>query len=108
MWLNMFISAIIGIVSFSLTILPGYSTYYQVPMGIIGKVYANSMLVLINSRMVLGSEETQKPLTVISVLRFGTAPANPTDSVIEADNGDLAVDTRAGAGPSRSSEPEVV
>src|SRR5258708_52109 len=99
MWLNMFISAIIGIVSFSLTISPGYSTYYQVPMGIIGKVYANSMLVLINSRMVLGSEETQKPLTAISVLRFGTAPVNPTDNVMETDNGDLAVDTGAGTGP---------
>jgi len=77
-------------------------------MGIIGKVHANSMLVLINSRMVLGSEETQKQLTVISVLRFGTAPVSPTDSVIEADNGDLAVDTSAGARPSGSPEPEVV
>jgi hypothetical protein len=28
-------------------------------MGIIGKIYANSMLVLINSRMILGSNENQ-------------------------------------------------
>ena len=77
-------------------------------MGIIGNVYANSMLVLINSRMVLGSEETQAPSMVISVLRFGTAPANPTDSAIEAEDGDIAVDTRAEAGPSGSSESEAV
>ena len=59
-------------------------------MGIIGKVYANSMLVLINSRMVLGSKEAQTPPTVMSVLRFGTAPADPEDSDMEADNGDVA------------------
>ena len=84
MWLNMFISAVIGIVSFSLAVFPSYSiysVYYQVPMGIIGKVYANSMLVLINSRMELGSAET--PSAVISVLRFGTTPVNPADSTIE-------------------------
>ena len=103
----MFISVIIGIVSFSLAILPG-SRYYEVPMCIIGKVYATSMLVLINSRMVLGSEETQTPLTVISVLRFGTAPTNLEDSAIEADNVDIAVDTRVGGGPLGSSEPEGV
>jgi hypothetical protein len=105
MWLNMFISAVIAIVSFALALSPNRSTYYEVPMGIIGKVYANSMLVLINSRMVLGSEETPTPSRVISALKFGTAPANPTDSAID---GDVAVYTRAGAAPSESSEPEAV
>lgn len=107
MWLNTFISAIIGIISFSLAVIPG-SKYYQVPMCIIGKVYASSMLVLINTRIVFGSEETQALSRVISVLRFRTAPTNPEDSAIEANNGDLAVDTRAAPGPLASSEPEVV
>jgi len=107
MWLNMFISAIIGIISFSLAIFPS-SSYYEVPMCIIGKIYANSMLVLINSRVVLGSEETHTPSPVISVLRFGAAPPNPEDSAIEADNGDVGIDTRSGAGPPASSEPEAV
>jgi hypothetical protein len=106
MRLNMFILAVIGIVSFTLAILPAGSWYFEVPTCIIGKVYASSMLVLINSRMVLGSEKTQAPSTVISVLRFGTAPANPEDSAIESDNGNIAVDTRAGAGTLASSEPE--
>ena len=61
-------------------------------MCIIGKVYANSMLVLINSRMVLNSEETQTPSTAISVLRFGAAPPNREDPAIEADNGDAKVE----------------
>ena len=71
-------------------------------MGIIGKVYATSMLVLINSRMVLGSVETQTPSTVISVLRFDMVPADLVDSVKDADTGDVA------AGRSGSSEPEAV
>ena len=106
----MSISAVIGIISFSLAISPGnYNLiYYQVPVCIIGKVYANSMLVLINSRMILGSEEAQTPSTVISVLRFSTAPANPEDSAIDADNADLAVDTKAGTGPLGSSGLEAV
>jgi hypothetical protein len=107
MWLNMFISAAVGTVSFVLAAFPMAS--FDVPVGIIGKVYANSMLVLINSRMVLGSEEKKTPLIVISLLRFdSTVPANSTDRAIEADNGDVAVDTKAGAGPSGSSEPEAV
>ena len=73
MYLNMLITAIIGIVSFALAIL---GNYYQTPMGIIGKFYANSMLVLINSRMLLGSEV---PLTIISVMRFDAAPATAED-----------------------------
>jgi len=37
--------------------IPGNPMYYQVPMGIIGKVYANSLMVLLNSRMSLTSSE---------------------------------------------------
>ena len=92
------ILAVIGIVCFSLASLPR-NNYHRVPMYAIGKIYASSMLVLINSRMVLGSEET--PSMVMSVVRFATAPANDEDIAIEADNGDLAVKT----GPLRSSEP---
>jgi len=62
------------------------------------------MLVLINSRMVIGSQETQTPSTVISVLKFRTAPANPEGSAIEADD----ADTRAEVGPLGSSKAEAV
>jgi len=71
--------AVVGIVSFALAMLS--NNYYQTPMGIIGKVYANSMLVLINSRMLLGSEE--EPLTIISVIRFDAAPANDSTQITE-------------------------
>jgi len=50
------ITAILAIASFVLTLLPGNPAYYQVVMGTVGKVYANSMLVLINSRISLRVE----------------------------------------------------
>ncbi|KIM49808.1 hypothetical protein M413DRAFT_21946 [Hebeloma cylindrosporum] len=99
------LTAVIGIVCFSLAILPGNPYYYQVPMGIIGKVYANSMLVLINSRMLLASVDA--PSTIISAARFGTAPANDKDSVLEVDRGDFSSSldsTDERVRPSRNSE----
>ena len=59
-------------------------------MGVIGKVYANSMLVVINSRMQLGPKETS--LEMISILQFGTAPVNNESGVAEAHRGDISVD----------------
>ena len=65
----MFIAAVIGIVCFSITI--SNNPYaFEVPMAVIGKVYANSMLVLLNSRMLLGSEETPS----MSEVNFDTVP----------------------------------
>jgi hypothetical protein len=88
--MNMPIPAVIGIVSFVLA-MKRYTLYYQTPMGIIGKVYANSMLVLINTRMVLGSEETPS-MIIESALELTTIPANNEDSAIEVHNGDVALD----------------
>ena len=62
------------------------------------------MLVLLNSRMALGSEET--PSAVNSVLRFATEPAGAQNIVVEAHNAGPAVDsTEMQTGPLRSSEP---
>jgi len=52
----------------------GSPYYYQAPMGVIGKVYANSVLVLLNSRMMLTGPEER----VISSVKFGMAPTNDT------------------------------
>lgn len=77
--------------------------YHRVPSSIIGKVYASSMLVLLNSRMPLDSEEM--PVTFISALRFATVPANAKNIVIEADDVDVDLAVDMEMGPSRSSEP---
>ena len=105
----MFISAVIGIVSLSLAMSQksmGNSYYYKFPMGIMGKFYANSMLALINSRMLLGSKET--PLTIISTVNFAVIPTNNKDRMIHAHNGDVAVGTKVMAEPLRGSHPEGV
>ena len=70
----MFITAVNGIVCFSMEFFPNNPFAFQVPMAVIGKVYANSMLVLLNSRMLLISEEA--PL--ISVVNFAMAPTTDT------------------------------
>ncbi|KIM49811.1 hypothetical protein M413DRAFT_21948 [Hebeloma cylindrosporum] len=65
------LTAAIAIVCLSLVLFPpGTTYYYQVPMGIIGNVYANSMLLLINSRIQFSPEKM--PQMVISTARFGT------------------------------------
>ena len=74
-------------------------------MYVTGKIYANSMLVLINSRMVLGSEEM--PSTIMSVLRFAVAPTKGEYFATEAHNRDPTVDsTEVKTGPSGSSDSE--
>ena len=104
----MSIPAVTGVVCFSLSMLPpGHAYYYyQFPTGIIGKVYANSMLVLINSRMLLGSEETSS--TIISGFKFFLRyPPITKISAIHAYNGNV-LDTEALAGPLRDLHPEGV
>lgn len=86
----MFIQAVIGVMCFVLTNLPDTPYYYQFPMGVIGKVYATSMLVLINSRMVLDSGEMPMPSTVTSMVRFGTAPCDEEGG---ASHGDISLST---------------
>jgi hypothetical protein len=75
--------------------LPDTPYYYQFPMGIIGKVYATSMLVLLNSRMILDSEEIPNPSTIMitSIVRFGRAPSNGEIGALEAHNGDISLST---------------
>lgn len=97
----MFILAVIGVASFSLAMLPGATYYYQFPIGIIGTIYGNSMLVLINSGMLISSEEI--PLTIISAFKFATVPDDKKINVIHANNGDVTLDTTTLAGPLESS-----
>ena len=98
MWLNMFLP---GIVGRFLAIFPRSPGYSQVLLSIIGKVYANSMLVLVNSRMVLVTEETRS--ANVSVMKFHTASTNDNNA-IEAHKGDPSVYNER-PGSSRRSEP---
>ena len=59
----------------------GSPYFFEVPMAVIGKVYANSMLVLLNSRVVLlGPDENS--LRAVSSLNFGAAPTNDSHVLV--------------------------
>ena len=102
-WFNTFLPAIVGIVCFLLAVLPTQLFCYEFPMGAIGKIYASSMLVLLNSRMILGSKET--PSAAISVMEFDMAPDNNKGQKdTESHSGEFSVDTEDRSGYSRSFE----
>ncbi|KDR82274.1 hypothetical protein GALMADRAFT_240773 [Galerina marginata CBS 339.88] len=44
-------TALIAILNLALSLLPGHPTYYQAVVGSLGKVYSNSMMVSLNSRV---------------------------------------------------------
>jgi hypothetical protein len=107
MWLNMFLLAVVGIVCFLLAVLPATPFCYEFPMGAVGKIYASSMLVLLNSRMILGSEEASS--TTVSVLKFGTMDNNKGHRASESYiSGSFSADTEEWAGASRRSETGAV
>ena len=108
MWLNVLLPAIVGIVCFLLAAVPATPFCYEFPMGAIGKIYASSMLVLLNSRMTLGSDETSS--TTISVMKFGMAPdGNKGRRATESHtSGELSVYTEEWVESSRRSEAGTV
>ena len=52
-------------------------------MGIIGKLYANSMLVLNNSRMLLSDSSKEESSTILSEFRLGAPPISDNDNITE-------------------------
>lgn len=46
-----YISAIISVISLILTYLPGQPSYYRTTVSVLAKLYSNSMMVVLNSRM---------------------------------------------------------
>jgi hypothetical protein len=48
----------VAVLNLILTLLPGHPTYYEGPSARLGKTYSNSLMVLLNSRMKLGTKET--------------------------------------------------
>jgi len=68
----------IAVLNLVLTLLPGHPTYYQVPSAILAKTYSNSMMVLLNSRIKLGSRE------VLQIDDFDTAIRIPVDTSINS------------------------
>ncbi|KAF9556100.1 hypothetical protein CPC08DRAFT_820681 [Agrocybe pediades] len=50
------LTAVISIINIVLAVLPSQPNYYMTPTGVLGKLYSNSMLALLNNRMKIGNE----------------------------------------------------
>ena len=51
------VTATVAIVNFILFLLPGQHTYWQASIGILGKLYSNTMMVVLNNRIVFKSQD---------------------------------------------------
>ncbi|KAF8956172.1 hypothetical protein BDZ97DRAFT_1764014 [Flammula alnicola] len=51
------VTAAIAILNLVLAVLPSHPSYFEVPSEVLAKVYSNSMLVVLNSRMKIGSDD---------------------------------------------------
>ncbi|KIM35505.1 hypothetical protein M413DRAFT_430727 [Hebeloma cylindrosporum] len=49
------VTALFAIITLVLTLLPNHATFYQVPSAVLAKIYSNSMMVLLNSRIKLST-----------------------------------------------------
>ena len=52
-----FFTATTAIINFVLFILPGQPASYGIPCGILGKMYSNTMMVILNNRIVLQAQD---------------------------------------------------
>ncbi|KAF8887891.1 hypothetical protein CPB84DRAFT_1684561, partial [Gymnopilus junonius] len=74
-------TAAIAILNLVLALLPNHPAYYQVPSEILAKVYSNSMMVLLNSRMHIGPESSFTDRVHISEFRSEDVATFPTNAI---------------------------
>ena len=70
-------AAVVAIMILVLAVLPGHPTYFTTPAGILAKVYSNSMMVVLNNRMRIGTDAHPKTNTTTTPLRLD----NGTDAL---------------------------
>ncbi|PPQ72104.1 hypothetical protein CVT26_006882 [Gymnopilus dilepis] len=59
------VTALVAIINLILVLLPSRPAYYQIPSEVLAKVYSNSMMVMLNSRMRIGMDTTSDtPVTL--------------------------------------------
>ena len=51
------VTATVAIINFILFLLPGHPTYWQATIGILGKLYSNTMMIVLNNRIAFKSQD---------------------------------------------------
>jgi hypothetical protein len=73
------LAAVVAIMLLVLTVLPGHPAYFTTPAGILAKVYSNSMMVLLNSRMRICTDAHHAANITLTRLRSDN-PTHGTDA----------------------------
>ncbi|KAF9527190.1 hypothetical protein CPB83DRAFT_935966, partial [Crepidotus variabilis] len=75
------LTAIVALMNFVLTLVPGHLTYYTATASVVGKLYSNSLMAIFNSRMRLKPEGSKPPISVeFSGIAFGHPQAGSHES----------------------------
>jgi len=57
------LTATIAIINFALFLIPGHTTYWQTTIGILGKLYSNTMMVVLNNRIVFKTTQDESTMS---------------------------------------------
>ncbi|KAF4613882.1 hypothetical protein D9613_007530 [Agrocybe pediades] len=81
------ITAAIAIINLIVSVLPGKPTYYQTCSAVLGKLYSNTMMAVINSRITFGSNhislyESEEPRSTSTGVSYQTPRPLPPSAII--------------------------
>ncbi|KAF8970423.1 hypothetical protein BDZ97DRAFT_1652662, partial [Flammula alnicola] len=80
------LTAATAIVSLILAFLPGHLSYYDTSVSVLSKLYSNSMMVLLNNRIIIGHKDEDVKHMEISVLRFHPGRRNSSIHLEDSDD----------------------
>jgi hypothetical protein len=73
------LAAAVAIINLVFAVLPTHPSYFTAPSEILAKVYSNSMMVVLNSRMRIGTDANPETTATVSRLRSDN-PSRGTDA----------------------------
>ena len=68
-----FITAAVTIIHLALFLLPGHPTYWQATIGMLGALYANMMMMVLNNRIVFKTQDDTLTSNDFSLSNQGTS-----------------------------------
>ena len=102
--LTMLSTAAVAITNLALFVWPGsHPTYYQTAAAILGKLYSNSMMVVLNSRVMFAQKESMS--TEFSSISLAEFSRRPQVAIFGTLPGDIMVTREQWTTPPETSEP---
>jgi len=79
--------ATISIINLALFLLRGHPTYWQTSIGVLGKLYSNTMMVVLNSRIIFQIQDN----SITSNESSASNPRTPRRSIFRRSHGGISV-----------------